>query len=140
MSTQAPRLLWLDAGAAAMAGLLALLASPWLSELYRLPPALVVFIAVVNLLYGACSFSLARRRYRSAAWVNALVAANLAWAVACLALAWRHAGEASVFAMLHLIGEAVFVGGLAACEWRWRHQLAGPQSNEAPEGASLESR
>jgi hypothetical protein len=120
----APRLLWLDAGAAATAGALTLAVSSWLSALYRLPLALVVFIAVVNLLYGAYSFSLTQRRNRPAPWIQTLVAANLAWVGACLAMAWRYAGEASAFGLLHLIAEAVFVGGLALCEWRWRHRLA----------------
>lgn len=117
------RLLWLDASAAAAAGLGVLVLGPWLSELYQLPHRLLVFMAAVNLLYAGYSSSLARRRERSAARVGVLVAGNLAWAGVCLGMAWRFAGEASEFAMLHLIGEALVVGGLAAWEYRWRDRL-----------------
>ena len=55
--------------------------------------------------------------------INLLVFANFAWAVACLCLAGVFAGSATVFGMGHLIGEAVFVGGLAGLEWRWRDRL-----------------
>ena len=117
------RLLWLDAGAGATAGLLGLALAGWLSELYRLPLALMLFISAANVLYAGYSFSLARRRHRSAFGVNLLIAANLGWAGVCIGLAWRFAGEASVLGMLHLTAEAVFVGGLAAWEWRLRDQL-----------------
>lgn len=34
------------------------------------------------------------------------------------------AGSASPFGLGHLVGEAIFVGGLAGLvEWRWREQL-----------------
>lgn len=120
----AARLLWVDAGAAAAAGTAVLLLGGWLSDLYRLPHTLLTFIAAVNLLYASYSCSLALRRERSLPWVHALVAGNLAWAAACLAMAWRFASEASGFGLFHLIGEAAFVAALAACEWRWRHRLA----------------
>lgn len=120
---QGVRLLWLDAGAGAVAGLLGLVLANWLSDLYRLPLALMLFIAAANVLYACYSFSLAWRRQRSVFAVNLLIAANLAWAGVCVGLAWRFAGEASVFGMLHLIAEAIFVGGLAAFEWQRRDQL-----------------
>jgi len=120
---QPTRLLWLDGCAAATAGVLVLLLGRWLSELHRLPPALLIFVGAMNLLYAGYSLSLALRRERSLAWVNALIAGNLAWAGACVGMDWRFAGEASGFAMLHLIGEAIFVGGLVVWEWRWRQLL-----------------
>lgn len=126
------RLLWLDAGAAATGGVAVLLLLPWLSELYRLPSTMLAFVAAVNLLYASYSFSLVMRRERSAPWLNALIAGNLAWAGACLGMAWRLAGDASAFAILHLIGEALFVGGLAMWEWRWRHRLVTPPRRTPP--------
>ena len=117
------RLLWIDATSAATAGVAVLALGDWLSALYRLPYPLLAFIAAMNLLYASYSFSLARRRERTAPWVTALIVGNLAWAGVCVGMAWRFAGEASGFAMLHFIGEAVFVGGLAVWEWRWRARL-----------------
>lgn len=128
----AVRLLWLDASAAATGGVAVLLLGGWLSGLYRLPYALIVFIAVVNLLYAGYSGSLARRRDRSVPWLYALIAGNLAWAATCLVMAWWFAGEASAFAMLHLIGEAIFVAGLAVWEWRWRQRLVTPPHRIRP--------
>lgn len=44
--------------------------------------------------------------------------------MACIGIAVTVAGTATVFGMAHLLGEAVFVGGLAVLEWRWRDRLA----------------
>ncbi|RZJ03327.1 MAG: hypothetical protein EOP39_21720, partial [Rubrivivax sp.] len=93
------RLLWVDACAAAMAGTLVLAVElsfeNWLSSLYRLPHALLIFIGVANLLYACFSSSLAMRNSRTLPWVEALVAANLVWAAACIAMAWGWAGIAA---------------------------------------------
>lgn len=132
MDRLAPHLLWIDCGAAALAGVLVLLFTPWLAGLYGLPQGLLQGIGAVNLLYGAYSFSLALRGRRPLALIALLVVANGAWAVACLAMALRFAGSATGFGLLHLVGEALFVGGLAACEWHWRGRLAGPKEVVAP--------
>jgi hypothetical protein len=118
------KLLWVDCTAAALAGVAVLALSGWLSRLYGLPRNLLLFIGGVNLLYGCYSFSLARRARRPRYLINLLVFANLAWAVVCVGLAvgvfWAHA---TPFGFGQLIGEAFFVGGLAALEWKHRDQL-----------------
>lgn len=116
-------LLWIDCIAGALAGAAVLILSGWLSGVHALPRELLLINGAANLLYASYSFSLARRRMRPRALIHLLVIANFAWALACLALAGAFAGSASVFGMAHLVGEAVFVGGLAALEWRWREQL-----------------
>lgn len=45
--------------------------------------------------------------------INLLVFANAAWTAVCLGLAVTFAGSATLFGIGHLVGEAVFVGGLA---------------------------
>lgn len=117
------KLLWIDCIAGALAGVTVLMLSGWLSGLHALPRGLLLVNGAANLLYASYSFSLARRRRRPRALINLLVFANLAWAVACLVLAGRFAGSATVFGMGHLVGEAIFVGGLACLEWRWRTAL-----------------
>ena len=117
-------LLWIDCMAAALAGSAVLLLVPWLAPLHGLPPGLLQFIGATNLLYGGYSFSLALRRRRPQALIAVLVVANGAWALACVGMAVRFADSATGFGMAHLVGEALFVGGLAACEWVWRAQLA----------------
>lgn len=118
------RLLWIDCTAAAIVGVLMLALSPWLARLFALQRGLLLLIGVANLAYGAYSFSLARRAHRPMYLIVLLVCANAAWAVVCLSLAARYRGEASVFGMMQFVGEALFVGGLAALEWRHRATLA----------------
>lgn len=117
------RLLWIDCTAAGLAGLAMLALSAWLSALYGLPQSFVIGLGVVNLLYGAFSFSLARRASRPLKLIVALAAANGAWAVVCIALAVAVGGSATLFGLAHLVGEGLFVGGLGALEWRWRDRL-----------------
>jgi hypothetical protein len=116
-------LLWVDCCAAALAGVTVLLFSGWLSGLHALPRGLLLFTGAVNLLYACYSFALATRSNRPRLFINLLVFANLAWAVVCFGLAIGFGGSATFFGVGHLIGEAVFVGGLASLEWRWRDQL-----------------
>jgi hypothetical protein len=116
-------LLWVDCVAGALAGLLVLMFSKWLSGLHALPRELLLLNGAVNLLYASFSFSLAVRARRPRPLINVLVFANLSWAVVCLCLVTVFAGSASVFGIGHLVGEAIFVGGLAGLQWRWRDHL-----------------
>jgi hypothetical protein len=75
------------------------------------------------LAYGTYSGALARRARRPRPLLVVLVAANATWAVLCGAAALWLAGPASAYGVAHLAGEGVFVGGLAALEWRRREQL-----------------
>jgi hypothetical protein len=117
------KLLWVDCTAAALAGVAVLAFSGWLSRLYGLPRDLLLLIGAVNLLYGCYSFSLAVRARRPRRLIHLLVFANLCWAAVCLVLAVAFREPATLFGLAQLIGEAVFVGGLASLEWRYRDQL-----------------
>jgi hypothetical protein len=57
------------------------------------------------------------------ALLTLLVAANLAWVPVCVALAVAYRAVATPFGFAHLLGEALFVGGLALLEWRHRALL-----------------
>ena len=116
-------LLWVDSGAGLLAGVTVLSLSGWLSELYALPRPLLVGMGAANVAYGAYSGSLARRAHRPLALLTVLVVANATWAGLCALAAVRLAGTASAFGLAHLIGEGLFVGGLAALEWRQRERL-----------------
>lgn len=117
-------LLWVDCIAAAVGGLAVLLLLPWLVPIYGLPPGWLQGVGIANLLYGSYSFSLALRRRRPQAFITLLVVANAAWALVCVGMALHFADSATWLGLGHLVVEAVVVGGLAACEWRWRAQLA----------------
>ncbi len=106
-----------------MVGTAAVAASGALSRLYRMPRAAVVGLGVANLAYGTFSLSLALRKQRSPGQIAALVTANAAWAAVCGLAAARLAGTASAFGIAQLLAEGVYVGGLAALEWRQRDRL-----------------
>ncbi|AFZ65939.1 hypothetical protein Deipe_0339 [Deinococcus peraridilitoris DSM 19664] len=97
--------------------------SEWLSQLYALPGDILVGIGVVNLAYGAFSFSLAMRARRPRTLIVLLVVANATWGGLCVLAAAVLTGTASVFGLAHLVGEGMFVGRLAGLEWRQREQL-----------------
>ena len=117
------KLLWVDCTAGAVVGVLVVAFSGWLSELEGLPQAVLLFAGAVNLLYASFSFSLAVRRVRPMALIKALVIANLAWVPVCTGLVVYFWETITVFGVAQLLGEAVFVGGLALVEWRYRDLL-----------------
>jgi hypothetical protein len=119
----ANHILWIDCTAAAFAGLIVLLAAQWLSQLYHLPKGIIVFMGCVNLLYASYSFTLANYKKRSMLLLNILITANSIWVLVCLVMLWKFWQEMTIFAVLHIAGEAVFVGTLARFEYQWRHQL-----------------
>ena len=118
------RLLWIDCAAGAIAAVMVFVLSPWLSGLYGLPREILLFIASANLVYAAYSFSLARSAQRPMSLIMRLVYANGAWVLVCSGLAASFWNEATVFGLAHFVGEALFVGGLAALEWNQRYRLA----------------
>ncbi|MCM1959879.1 hypothetical protein NCZ17_10915 [Acinetobacter modestus] len=119
----AKQILWVDCTAAASAGLIMLFAGEWFSQFYHLPKHVVIFIGCINLLYACYSFALANYKKRSLLLINILVIANSIWVVVCLLMLWRFWQEMTIFAVIHIAGEAVFVGALARLEFQWRHQL-----------------
>nr|WP_316641853.1 hypothetical protein [uncultured Roseateles sp.] len=117
------KLLWIDGAAAALAGVAVLSFSGGLSQLHAIPQDLLLFIGAINLLYACYSCSLAVRARRPISLIKLLVFANGFWALICLGLAVMFAGTATIFGLGHLLGEALFVGGLTSFEWRWRERL-----------------
>ncbi len=116
-------LLWIDCGAGLTVGILVLSLAEWLSRLYGLPLALVMAMGVANVAYGTFSFSLARRATRPRIRLQLLVIANGMWAVVCTVAAVVMAPHATPIGLATLLLEGVFVGGLAALEWRHRASL-----------------
>ena len=123
MREEVPKLLWIDCLGGLIAGAIVLALAGWLAPLEGLPREVLVFTGAMNLLYGSYSLSLVLRQRRSRAAVYALIAANAVWLPVCLILAAVFWETATVFGLLHLMGEGVYVGGLAAVEWRQRERL-----------------
>jgi hypothetical protein len=125
-----------DCIGAALVGVAVIALSGGLSRLEGLPREVLLFTGVVNLLYGAYSFSLAIRAERPRWRIKLLVAANLAWAPVCAGLLIAFSATATPFAYLHLGGEAIYVGGLAVVEWRYRELLRTAYPFKDPEPPS----
>lgn len=116
-------LLWIDCTAGALAGVLVISFSGWLSDLYSTSQSLLLFIGAVNLLYASYSFTLAIRSKRKECFINILICANGIWALICTTIVAHYYGSITLLGIAHLAIEASFVGGLAALEWKWREQL-----------------
>ena len=116
-------LLWFDGSGALVAGILVLFLTPWLSELHSLPRNLLYFTGAINILYSFYSLPLAFMKNRTVGMVSFLAIANMAWMPVCFVLGFLYLQEASVFGLIHLFGEGVFVGGLGFVEWRLREEL-----------------
>ncbi|MBJ94942.1 MAG: hypothetical protein CMP23_10795 [Rickettsiales bacterium] len=122
MQSKATRIVWIDSFAGCAVGIAMLALSPWLPTLYGLVPGLYLFIAIANLSYGLFSGSLAMTAMRSGklspVGINCLVLANSVWALACAVMLLATWSDATVFGAVHLVLEALFVGGLATVEFR----------------------
>ncbi|MEL7167946.1 MAG: hypothetical protein AAGN64_01220 [Bacteroidota bacterium] len=116
-------LLWIDCSGALVAGVLVLALSGWLAALHGLPRSVLLFTGVMNLVYGSFSLSLARRAVRPRPLLTLLASANMAWPLVCIALVVVYHGTIGPTGLLHLLGEAVYVGGLGFIEWQSRDVL-----------------
>ncbi|QTN26716.1 hypothetical protein HZ993_15515 [Rhodoferax sp. AJA081-3] len=119
----ANNLLWIDCTAGALVGFVVLLFTAQLSQLQALPHTLLLFMGAANVLYASFSFILATRSKRPMPLIKLLVVANGFWSLVCVCLAVAYANTATLFGLGHLITEAIFVGSLAAQEWKWRALL-----------------
>lgn len=117
------KLLWIDGLAGLLGGASLFLTIDLLEKWYNIPRGTLVFIGLANLTYATYSLSIARLKKRPAILIVILVTANLTWALNCLRMAVTFWDTASIFGLIHLIGEAIFVGGLACLEWRYRKDL-----------------
>lgn len=96
-----------------------------LAAVFGIPRAVVVGMALMNLLYGSFSYSLARRSEPPRRRVIALVTANFVWAAICVGLAALLAGPNSWLGATYILVEGVVVGTLAAVEARALAQWPG---------------
>lgn len=117
------QLLWIDGLAGLSVGILVVALHSWLASLYGLPPQLLLFTGIVNILYGCYSTPLAFRQQRPMSRIRILVFANASWTLVCFVLAGLHWSDAEILGLVHLIGEGIFVGSLAAQEWKWKEEL-----------------
>lgn len=116
---QPTRLIRIDYLGGLSAGLAMLLLHPWLANLYQVPTQLLLFLAAVNLAYGATSLTLARRtRHHIVPGLQAMGLANLTWSLCCLILFTIWQNQATPFALTHFLLEGAFVAVLGTFEIR----------------------
>ncbi len=116
-------ILWVDSIGGLLVGALMLIFHSWLSEFYGLPVWLVVFVGTVNMLYGTYSFTVARMAVRPVWRIVLLAVANFSWTINCMIMALIFMNSATIFGMIHIVGEGLYVGVLAYFEWTWCEEL-----------------
>lgn len=118
----AQRLLTLDSAGGLIAGTLVIALHQPLSQWEDLPPALLLVTGAANILYGLYSGRLAylarcdHPLHPTA--LRFLVAANAFWTLVCLILTALFWSRATVWGVVHLVGEGIYVGVLAWVESR----------------------
>jgi hypothetical protein len=112
------KLLWTDGIAGLLAGTVLLIFSSRLSVFFNLPESLVKTQGLINLLYCSFSLSLARQTANSKRSVYILAIANAAYALFATGVLLYFFRTASVYGIIFLIAEIVFIGLLAVLEWR----------------------
>lgn len=118
-------LLWVDCIGALLAGIIVLILSQYLAIVYNLPIFLVIFIGLINILYGSFSFSLARKNQRSSYLIKLLSVGNLTWALFMVSVGTYSLNSSSIFGLIHIFGEGIYVGILGYIEWKNRSILMG---------------
>lgn len=116
--------LHVDGSAGLAMGLVLFALAEWVSELYRLPLNVILFLASANILYGCYALALALSNQRSLMAIKVLSIANSVWVVICVAIVVLYVQTASPVGFLFIGGEALFVGVLAVYEWKNRFVLA----------------
>lgn len=123
-------LLSLDGGAGLTVGVLFLALAHVLAPWFRASPELLQIFGAVNLLYGACSGTLALRAHRGLVprriWIDLLIIANFTWTVVCAGLIFWLRGLVGPLTLAHLALEGSFVAVLALLERRWVRPWARP--------------
>jgi|SRR5271163_2782608 len=109
--------LWADAISCLVCGLLQVSLATVLSERLGLPAALLADTGIFLLLYGAAVLFLATRIRVPSAIVWLLIAGNLAWAVACIAILFDGAAELTLFGKGYIVLQASAVAILAQLQY-----------------------
>ena len=105
----------------------------WLATLYALPVELLTVTAIINLMYGSYSCTLALRTHRGLVAVKVLAVANGLWAPVCIGLVIYWWSTLTGFGMAHFLAEAAIVVTLAVLEWRWRYRLVTADKSPPPD-------
>lgn len=112
------RILWFDASAGLVAGIILLGLHSYWASLTGLPPWLLIFQGCANLVYSGFAFFLAAGLRRP--WqLMLLIKGNLAYAGLALILLIVFFPVCTAWGIGLFVAEVLFVGGLGLLEWRW---------------------
>ncbi|MBM9576501.1 hypothetical protein JWG45_04965 [Leptospira sp. 201903070] len=119
-----------DSVSAFIAGAFTLIFSSFLCEWYRWPLHLILFIGMVNMLYGFysgfISFRFITGNLVAKEIIILLIIANSLWGGYCLTQIFYLQSSSSILGLLHLGFEAIYVLGLAY----WEAKILLPNSKE----------
>ena len=121
-------LLHLDGIAGLTVGIALFALNDWISQLYAIPLATVLFLATANMCYGIYALFLAFSVARTPASITLLAYANCTWVLVCGFIFLHYLSSASVIGLGFIFCEAVFVGLLAFYEYKYRFSLAAQNS------------
>ncbi|MHC6646773.1 hypothetical protein ACYTPF_09440 [Alteromonas sp. HB246098] len=116
-------ILHIDGFAGTSVGLLLLFFQDIASDFYQLPKGLILFLAGANVCYGIYALRLALICNRSLKVVTGLAIANFLWAIVCVGVILIYFEQASMFALLFISAESIFVAILGLFEWCYRFLL-----------------
>lgn len=109
-------LLWIDGTAALLSACLVFFLRHWLAEIFDLPVQLLTVQSLASAGYAAFSLSLAFRKNRPKQLLQLLIYGNSLWAIACITLLLYFINMASIWGLIYLGLEALFVAALALLE------------------------
>ncbi|MCA9130449.1 MAG: hypothetical protein KDB22_25345 [Planctomycetales bacterium] len=121
-------ILWTDCLGGLFVGLLVLLVHRLLSQLEGLPRLVVISMGIANLIYGSYSLFVTTRTRRPIVLIRVLAIANVIWLFVCVAILFLWFDTVTVFGMILILGEGIYVAALGLAEWRWQISLATQQS------------
>lgn len=109
--------LWADAISCLACGLLQVILATFLSGRLGLPATLLADTGIFLLLYGALVGFLATRNRNANPIIWLLIAGNLAWAAACVALLTGAGTELTLFGKAYVVLQAAAVALLAQLQY-----------------------
>src|SRR5687767_4263753 len=111
-------LIWVDAIAAATAGLIVITLKSILAPLLNLPENLLLTLSIVSFGYAIFSFNLARQKTKPKQLLLLLIIGNAGYSIACLIVLIFFYHVAAPLGVFYLLLEASFVAVLAMLEWK----------------------
>jgi hypothetical protein len=118
MFSSLKKLIWIDAIAALLSGVVVFMIRPLLADFLRIPLSLLTTLSIISLCYACYSSYLARHKIKPVALVRILIGANALYALACVIIVMLLYGKMNVLGTVYLLLESAFVAGLAILEQR----------------------